>query len=105
MNDNNDIYEVAARVFAATKQASTKEATEKEAGGYTSAPDRNPPVAYGKTTPLSSTVQHFPLRWAYLCGSCDAVSNSSGVCPACASNGHQLPLTKFVAPVADHESN
>jgi hypothetical protein len=31
------------------------------------------------------TLQHIPLRSAYLCQDCDCVGNSSVQCPACAS--------------------
>ena len=32
-----------------------------------------------------SSMQHFPLKSAYLCQDCNSVGNSSMKCPACAS--------------------
>jgi len=32
------------------------------------------------------TLQHIPLRFAYLCQDCDSVGNDAHCCPACASS-------------------
>ena len=32
-----------------------------------------------------STLQHFPMKSAYLCQDCNSIGNSSVQCPACAS--------------------
>jgi RNA polymerase subunit RPABC4/transcription elongation factor Spt4 len=33
------------------------------------------------------TMQHIPLKSAYLCPDCDSIGNNSESCPACASTG------------------
>jgi len=34
---------------------------------------------------ISPSMQHIPLKFAYLCQDCNSVGNSSRQCPACAS--------------------
>lgn len=31
------------------------------------------------------TMQHMPLKWAYLCQDCNCIGNCAEQCPACAS--------------------
>jgi hypothetical protein len=33
----------------------------------------------------SSVLQHFPLKFAYLCPDCNSIGNCATQCPACAS--------------------
>lgn len=37
-------------------------------------------------TPAKTTLEHFPLKFAFLCQDCNCVGNSSIQCPACASS-------------------
>lgn len=81
MSESDEIYAVAAKV--------AKELP----------PDHDPAVAYSRESVMSPNIQHFPLRTAYLCGSCEAVSNHASICPACSSTGHQVLLSNLVEPV------
>lgn len=83
--ESNEIYALAAKV--------AKDAPQ---------PD-NP--SYGREDVMISRIQYFPLREAYLCGSCEMVSNSPALCPNCASNIHQLPLVKYVQPTLEAEES
>ena len=61
MSENNDIYEVAARLFSTSRVANSLSV-------------QNP-----------NAQTHIPLASAYLCQDCNAVGNNSRTCPACAS--------------------
>jgi hypothetical protein len=73
MNESNEIYEIAARVASTPKAAGTQS------------------IGLGPSV-------HIPLRDAYICASCDAISNNSTVCPACADTS-LLPLNQLVDSV------
>lgn len=46
---------------------------------------------------LGQTV-HIPLRDAYICASCDVITNSSVVCPGCADTS-LMPLSTLVESI------
>ncbi len=70
MSESNEIYKIAEAVATGKKTQS---------------------LGLGQTT-------HIPLRDAYICVSCDAISNSSTVCPACGDTG-LMALSSFVEGV------